>query len=261
MSILDTMKAIPKTLNKTEQLEFCKELLESMGNKLPDYFGRELQSSDNNSKTGFTTVNNPALLTCLIGLSCNGLCYACNGYYRLDSVEIPRVSNLYLHLIDPDSYRVQVKALLMSRRIVRFNDSGDLVDYNQLEMIYQLAIETRCNVQIFTKKHFMVEMLCRKYGETNTSLIEKGIYIMYSADPKITNIPRKTGFKIADIAEDNETIKNGDTVNGEYTCKKGQCHDCYVNGCGCFDKTGLIKTVRLTVHGVSKAAKEEYFND
>ena len=206
---MNNFKRIEKTMNTKEMLQFVEGqiyLYKKEFGELPEYFGKVLQVSTNNSKTCFPTVNNPSLVTCLIGLECNQFCYACNGYYKMDSVEIPRLSNLYLYLTDKESYKAQLKLEMIKSKVIRVNDSGDLTDYEFTEMIIDLAIETKCNLQVFTKKHFLVNRYCKLHNVNNYKLEKMGVTIIFSYDKKINNLVNPYGFKVAKV------IKEG--VNG-----------------------------------------------
>lgn len=259
--LMQNMKKIEKTMNVKQMFEYLQGLIycyiKETGKSLPDYFGNTLYVSDDNSKTGFPTINMPSLITCLIGLACNGLCYACKGHYVMDYVEIPRLSNLWLYLTSPIKFKLQLIGRLAGQRIARFNDSGDLVDYEYLKIIINSAIETGCNVHIFTKKHFLVNRFCKEYGLNNEKLVEKGVYIMFSLDPKIINVVNPYGFKLAGIVEDT-TLENGTIINDIYICNHGNCLSCFIEKKGCFDKN--IKQIDNVVHAASKADKKEYFN-
>ena len=260
--IMQEFKKIDHTLNESEMLQLVRGLVyayQHEGGILPDYFGKILQVSDNNSKANFGTVNMPSLVTCLIGLDCNKVCYACNGRFVMDSVEIPRLSNLLLWLTDPESYEMQLRVQMMTRKVVRINDSGDIPSYEYAEMIYRLALETRCMVHWFTKKHFIINRLCKTYGENAATLESKGIIILFSADPKIVNMVNPYGFKVADIVEDSDTLYNGDKIGTTHICKHGNCMECFVHRVGCFAGLDDIHTVALAIHAASKASKKEYF--
>lgn len=261
--LMSTMKTIDHTLNEKEMLQFCNGLIwayENEGNPIPPYFGKVLQVSDNNSKSGYGTVNMPSLVTCLIGLNCNKVCYACVGYFRMDHVELPRISNLVLWLTGPESYINQLRVQMLQRRIVRINDSGDLPSYEYAEMLYNLSIETGCNLHIFTKKHHLINKLCKAYNETAASLESKGIIILFSADPKIVNFVNPYGFKVADIVEDSENLYNGNLIGKTHVCKHGNCTECMIHKTGCFANLATVETVALAIHTTSKARTNEYFS-
>lgn len=162
---------------------FYKEYLDKL-NKWADVVEKEAQKklpkitfSVANKKMGkIHSISNPPILTC-VSCGCNQNlrgeieCYACYGQTGMECTQLTYARNYWLYKNRPELYWNLVKNEVMFQMYFRFNVSGDIVDYEYLEGIVDVARSCKkSSILVFTKKYDLVNKWIRRNGELPSNL-------------------------------------------------------------------------------------------
>ena len=128
--------------------------------------------SRNNRKVAALTINLPVLLSCDC-TACpysDGRCYAMNGRQAMQAGIDKRVREYFLYRRDPAAYERLVVREAEFDRVVRWFDSGDIVDAAFLDMMIRIADALPgTRFYAYTEKRALVHA----YEDQNGAIVEK----------------------------------------------------------------------------------------
>lgn len=180
--------------------------------------------STGNKKMGaIPSVSLPPVITCADGCKCAQKCYAAKLCRIRKSVREAYQRNLDILTNNPDSYWQQVKAAAMVTRYFRFHVSGDIVNFNYLHNMVEIARELPGTTFLaFTKQYDLVN----EYTEYEE--IPANLKIIFSAWPGMP-MDNPHNFPVANV------IFKGQQPNDNWKICGGNCMECACKGIGCWE--------------------------
>lgn len=93
------------------------------------------------AKDGIVSINMPPVLTCPSAGICKAYCYAQVGQQAMGKAKQKRLDAYNMFMNNPDEFQNLVISELLqaNRRIVRWNDSGDIINKRYLEIMCNVA--------------------------------------------------------------------------------------------------------------------------
>lgn len=186
----------------------------------------KMHISKGNQKMGsIPSVSLPSVSTCRV-CNCNIKCYAKKIERLRPNVASAYRENFLLFTKDPDEYWRKIEGCIMMNRFFRFHVGGDIVNYEYLTKMVEVASRNpSCNILCFTKKDYLVNMYIRDFGDFPTNL-----HIILSAWEGLTiHNPYR-------LPEAHVLYKNGERTTAEtVTLCPGNCTECAITNGGCWN--------------------------
>lgn len=178
-----------------------------------------------NHKTGvIPCINMPMLITCPAGAACRSFCYVgkeCR--YRKQLTFRYNSENLALFLRDKTAFSNAVKAAIYNDSIVRWHESGDVINADYFQIMVEIANFYPCKrFYAYTKKYDIVNDYITKSGALPPNLT-----VIFSADKNLT-LENPYDLPVARI-----DFGTGEKIDG-FKCP-GKCVECAMRGVGCMN--------------------------
>ena len=170
-----------------------------------------------NMKLGsIPSISLPPLLTCMTGAPCFKTCYAMKTIRLYKSAREAWYKNYIIYQHEPDLYKSILSEWFdkYSPEYFRWHVGGDVVDFNYVAMVFQLADKHKdTNFLLFTKKYDVFNDIMND---------NKNLSIIFSAWPGLA-LPEYSSFPIAwfDDGTDDRIPENSFQCNNNCSdCKK-----------------------------------------
>lgn len=199
--------------------------------------------SEGNSKMGkVASVSLLPVLSCPARCrgTCGDKCYAKKLAMLRPVVMRAYARNQAVAMIAPTVFFSVVERAMKRSKYFRFHVSGDILNYEYLNMVYYLAkTNPGCQVLMFTKKYELVNRFI-EYGNE----LPENLHILYSG---WTNLfPTEGGFNPHNLPETTVYAREED-IKPEWTLCGGNCLDCAIHDGGCWTaKPG--ETIAFKIH-------------
>lgn len=185
--------------------------------------------STSNSKLGgfIPTINQPPKITCC-ECKCREKCYACKGNFRFANVQMSMQNNLEFYNKYSDLYFNAINDFISNGLTIykyfRYHSSGDIVNYNYLLKMVELAKNNPITTFLcFTKKFDFVNRYIKENGE-----LPQNLTIVFSAWDKTFKVNNPYNLPIAYVdfkkKSENPTLPT-DYIECENDCEK--CLKCW----------------------------------
>ena len=220
-----------KPIERINSANSIKKVITSTNELLNNNLTLQCHVSQGNIKLdGIKNVSLPPVITCGANCKeCKKYCYAIKSFNRLPNVRTAWVENYNLYLNNPGLYFGSIKTATAIERVFRWHVSGDIIDYNYLIGMIDVAERNdKCEYLAFTKQYKIVNNAIK-----NGVNIPNNLHLIFSASPGVDmvnpyNLP-ECHISFEDATKNTYTNK----FNYTYNCT-GNCKECVVNGCGCF---------------------------
>lgn len=240
-------KAPKQKINHESSIESViarsKEFLDMYVNESKN---RHVVVSTGNNKLGdVANVSLPPIITCGSGCkSCKSYCYAVRlylkfGFDRKDKKLNPWLLNYAIFLSDPERYFNEISHQVFNHRFFRWHTSGDIVSLEYFKGMVKVAVENQhCQFLAFTKQYDIVNTYISQGG-----IIPSNLHILFSASPEV-NMFNPYNLPECHINFENSELNTFKGCTGKVFHCGGNCTECIVNGCGCFNlKNGDVTLI------------------
>lgn len=234
---LENNRSTVRTWKPTTQERFSTAHANYLKEALASELLPVLHVQRGNRKTGaIPCINMPMLITCPSEAACRAYCYVgkeCR--YKKQLTFRYNSENLALFLRDKTSFLSAVKAAINNDSIIRWHESGDIVNADYFRVIVEVAnFYPQKKFYGYTKKYNIVNDYIAKNGALPSNLT-----VIFSADKNLKMI-NPHNLPVAKI-----DFGDGEKING-FKCP-GKCMECAMHGVGCMNfKNG--ETVVFAAH-------------
>lgn len=186
--------------------------------------------SYNVSKLGekIPSVNLPAGPTCRPDAPCFKICYARHGRFQFENVKTPFENNLRLWEEEPEKFEREVQMAAYLAAYFRWHSSGDIVNYEYLEMMCRVAMALPgTKFLAFTKRYEFVN----KYLDEHGSFPENLSVVLSAWGDWVPDNPHNLPMSFVRLKNGDGEAKIPDTA---HPCS-GFCGDCIHSKNSCWD--------------------------
>ena len=181
-----------------------------------------------NAKLGgkIPSINLPAGKTCRADAPCQKGCYAKKGTFIYPNAKESLANNLLNYIMEPENYFQQIINYLNDNdicfRFFRWHASGDIVDYNYLLGIIEVAKAVpQTRFLCFTKKFNLVN----KYLDKGFK-IPQNLNIVFSAWDNVFKVENPYNLPVTYVSFNNPE-RNADIPQNAFKCT-GDCSTCKI---------------------------------